>query len=584
MYPHLDHCPRCQGLQSVLHGLLAIFQSQPSPSLFDNINLFPCSTAVCHDNERRPATAFLPPNAALRKSQRASQADSIPPAATNYQRNQLADDLPGDGEQSNLELHPHSQEYNEEVGISKDSLHLAAEYQQVTSSTIRPTYDASDAQLNSAVNSEDPDVASDPKEKATEQNRVSQETKEVNTNFELSTEKRFTLLRQQRKSKKQRRAARRRELRAIEQQEEAEFETVVQQLKTLKPREGSEHNKHNPVTQESGQATARKPDGRFCETTKKYQVQPGEYRGSPNCRSRPPTKAKLVQAKVLNTRKHDLILPKNTWTYPVDPPPPPTEAEDGSEPCCSDETFFWSQDPNEFTESPPNHLDEENVIKALFGVHSAESSAPPSLQSDSTDDEDEQVPSLRPHQDDADTTVRFTGQPNTSLQAPAREPKYVKLILDIFHQPDAWRPAATLPALLGCAPHPDTHIQICGVHVPKNEMLSELPEALHQRRVSLRQRSNHSLHRLQLEVTLVWNIINDYVGLEQKHRQLEKVNTNEAAMFFQECIMDLTKPALCSFKWRLSAHLLLLQKMFIYQCHALLFDEETKAQLSLLFS
>ena len=126
----------------------------------------------------------------------------------------------------------------------------------------------------------------------------------------------------------------------------------------------------------------------------------------------------------------------------------------------------------------------------------------------------------------------------TSLQAPAREPKYVKLILDIFHQPDAWRPAATLPALLGCAVHPDTHIQIWGVHVPKNEMLSELPEALRQRRVSLRQRSNHSLHRLQLEVTLVWNIINDYVGLEQKHRQLEKVNSNEAAMFFQECIMD----------------------------------------------
>ena len=224
------------------------------------------------------------------------------------------------------------------------------------------------------------------------------------------------------------------------------------------------------------------------------------------------------------------------------------------------------------------------MIKALFGVHSAESSAPPSLQSDSTDDEDEQVPSLRPHQDDADTTVRFTGQPNTSLQAPTREPKYVKLILDIFHQPDAWRPAATLPSLLGCAVHPDTHIQICGVHVSKNEMLSELPEALRQRRVSLRQRSNHSLHRLHLEVTLVWNIINDYVGLEQKHRQLEKVNTNEAAMFFQECIMDLTKPALCLFKWRLSAHLPLLEKMFIYQCHALLLDEETKAQLSLLFS
>ena len=217
------------------------------------------------------------------------------------------------GEQSNLELRPHSQEYNEEVGISKDSLHLAAEYQQVTSSTIRPTYDASDAQLNSAVNSEDPDVASDPKEKATEQNRVSQDTKEVNSDFELSTENGFTLLREQRKSKKQRRAARRRELRAIEQQKEPEFETVVRQLKTLKPREGSEHNKHNPVTQESGQATARKPDGRFCETTKKYEVQPGEYRGSPNCCSRPPTKGKLVQAKFLNTRKHDLILPKNTW-------------------------------------------------------------------------------------------------------------------------------------------------------------------------------------------------------------------------------------------------------------------------------
>ena len=224
------------------------------------------------------------------------------------------------------------------------------------------------------------------------------------------------------------------------------------------------------------------------------------------------------------------------------------------------------------------------MIKALFGVHLTASSAPPSLQSDSTEDEDEQVPSLRPHEDEADTTVRFTGQPNTSLQAPTRVPKYVKMILDIFDQPDAWRPAATPPALLTCAVHPDTHIQICGVHVPKNEMLSELPEALLQRRVSLRQRSNHNLHRLQLEVTLVWNIINDYVGLEQKHRQLEKVNTNEAAMFFQECIMDLTKPALCLFKWRLSAHLLLLQKMFIYQCHALLLDEETKAQLSLLFS
>ena len=294
MYPHHDHCPRCQGLQSVLHGLLAIFQSQPSPSLFNNRNLFPRSTAVRHDNERRPATAFSPPKAALRKSQPASQAESIPPAATNYQRHQRADDLPGDGEQSNLELRPHSQEYNEEVGISKDSLHLAAEYLQVTSSTIRPTYDASDAQLNSAVNSEDPEVASDPKEKATEQNRVSQETKEVNSDFELSTENRFTLLSQQRKSKKQRRAARRRELRATEQQEEAEFETVVRQLKTLKPREGSEHNKHNPVTQESGQATARQPDGRFCQTTKKYEVQPGEYRGSPNCRSRPPTKAKFV--------------------------------------------------------------------------------------------------------------------------------------------------------------------------------------------------------------------------------------------------------------------------------------------------
>ena len=175
----------------------------------------------------------------------------------------------------------------------------------MTSSTICPTYDARDAQLNYAVKSEDPDVASDPKEKATEQNRVSQETKEVNFDFELSTENIFTLLRQQRKSKKQRRAARRCELRAIEQPEEAEFETVVRQLKTLKPREGSEHNKHNPVTQESGQATARKPDGRFCETTKKYEVQPGEYRGSPNCRSRPPTKAKLVQAKVLNTRERD---------------------------------------------------------------------------------------------------------------------------------------------------------------------------------------------------------------------------------------------------------------------------------------
>ena len=55
-------------------------------------------------------------------------------------------------------------------------------------------------------------------------------------------------------------------------------------------------------------------------------------------------------------------------------------------------------------------------------------------------------------------------------------------------------------------------------------------------------------------------------------------------MFFQECIMDLTKPALCLFKWRLSEHLLLLEKMFIYQCHVLLLDEETKAQLSLLFS
>ena len=329
MYPHHDHCPRCQGLQSVLHGLLAIFQSQPSPSLFDNINLFPRSTAVRHDNERRPATAFSPPNAALRKFQRASQAESIPPVATN-QRHQRADDLPGDGQKSNLELRPHSQEYNEEVGISKDSLHLAAEYQQVTSSTIRPAYDASDAQITSAVHSEDPDVASEPKEKATEQNRVSQETKEANSDFELSTENRFTLLRQQGKSKKQRRAARRRELRAIEQQEEAEFETVVRQLKTIKPREGSEHNKHNPVTQESSQATARKPDRRFCETTKKYEVQPGEYRGSPNCHSRPPTKAKLVQAKVLNTRKHDLILPRNTWTYPADPPPPPTEAEDES--------------------------------------------------------------------------------------------------------------------------------------------------------------------------------------------------------------------------------------------------------------
>ena len=238
MYPHHDHCPRCQGLKSVLHGLLASFQSQPSPSLFNNINLFPRPTAVCHDNERRPATAFSPPNAALRKFQRASQAESIPPVAINYQRHQRADDLPGDGEQSNLELRPLSQEYNEEVGISKDSLHLAAEYQQVTSPSIRPTYDASDAQLNSAVNSEDPDVASDPTEKAAEQNRVSQETKEVNSDFELSTENRFTLLRQQRKSKKQRRAARRRELRAIEQQEEAEFETVVRQLKMLKPREG----------------------------------------------------------------------------------------------------------------------------------------------------------------------------------------------------------------------------------------------------------------------------------------------------------------------------------------------------------
>ena len=91
----------------------------------------------------------------------------------------------------------------------------------------------------------------------------------MNSDFELSTEKRFTLLRQQRKSKKQRRAARKRELRAIKQQEEAEFETVVRQLKTLKPREGSEDNKHNPVTQESGKAIARRPDGRFCETTKK---------------------------------------------------------------------------------------------------------------------------------------------------------------------------------------------------------------------------------------------------------------------------------------------------------------------------
>ena len=256
MYPHHDHCPRCQGLQSVLHGVLAIFQSQPPPSLFNNINLFPRSTAVRHDNERRLATAFSPPNTALRKFQCASQAESIPPVATNYQHHQRADDLPGDGEQSNLELRPHSQEYNEEVGISKDSLHLAAEYQQVTSSTIRPTYDATDARLNSAMNSEDPDVASDPKEKATEQNRVSPETKEVNSDFELSTANRFTLLCQQRKTKKQRRVARRRELRAIEHQEEAEFETVVRQSKTLKPGEGSEHNKHNPVTQESSQATA----------------------------------------------------------------------------------------------------------------------------------------------------------------------------------------------------------------------------------------------------------------------------------------------------------------------------------------
>ena len=60
------------------------------------------------------------------------------------------------------------------------------------------------------------------------------------------------------------------------------------------------------------------------------------------------------------------------------------------------------------------------------------------------------------------------------------------------------------------------------------------------------------------------------VGLEAEYNRLQKLDPLEARFFASEVVLDLTRPILCLWQWRLSSHSLVPEKHFLWGVQSLL--------------
>ena len=129
------------------------------------------------------------------------------------------------------------------------------------------------------------------------------------------------------------------------------------------------------------------------ERTGKHRVNYGEFRGTPNCRSKPPQPPVIRQGPI-DITKHDLPLPQSPCHPQLnesgsvegydsesscDASPPPMQSSDSSDAeALSRDTDcqFWVNDNNEFFERPQHHAQEIDLVEHLFHSKVPQSAEP----------------------------------------------------------------------------------------------------------------------------------------------------------------------------------------------------------------
>ena len=339
-----------------------------------------------------------------------------------------------------------------------------------------------------------------------------------------------------RRLKKRRRNERRRQAKQALLDEEKEFKEVLAKARVQFHTAAVKPTTPPPTPEEQAIAARRERQDRSCkETVKKHSVNIGEFRGSPNCRSKPGSPPQILERPNINVAMHSLasaMLPNKQQEGPAisDAAPTPPKAATRSE------------EPAKHTTSQRG----EQLPKVMWIARSLSESnndEPPPLQSDSSDesvfwDADGSQPAHEPYASDDIDNVR-----------------------ELF--------ALASTQLYTCEP-PAKHVLIAG------KTLDPATAAQWTYELTIRYRQcHHKVRELQLQkhqkqVTTTFNDILTSAGLEDEWKRLSQYDEYEALFFKSEVILDFSKPLLQLWAWPVSSHALTLYKEWLFRAETLL--------------
>ena len=329
--------------------------------------------------------------------------------------------------------------------------------------------------------------------------------------------------------KKRRRNERRRQAKQALLDEEKGFEEVLVKARVKFHTAAVKPTTPPPTPKEQAMAARRERQDRSCkETVKEHSVNIGEFRGSPNCRSKPGSPPQILERPNINVAMHLLasaMLANKQQEGPAisDAAPTPPKAATRSEEPAKHTT------PQRVEQLP-------KVMWMARSLSKATMMSPPPLQSDSSDD-----------------SVFW----DADGSQPAHEPYASDDIDNVSTQPYTCEP-------------PAKHVLIAG----KTLVPATAAQRTYELTIRYRQ-CHHKVRELQLQkhqkqVTTTFNDILTSAGLEDEWKRLSQYDEYEALFFKSEVILHLSKPLLQLWAWRVSSHALTLYKEWLFRAETLL--------------
>ena len=507
-------CSRCIGLRSALFGLSVLLQDcNPVSPLYANLHYFPCPAPAKKYGRNlytphrqtpfhyaRPSADTEPQDNDGRQRDRELQLPYCDTAAVPISLAAFAD---GNQHRQELSSTPSTPVFNVAPAANSELLDTRLQCATHTRCEIEGTFPA------------DPFPPGEEKSptKVVNSTLVNEQLDPENQDFgdEDQTTQWDLLARgtERRRLKKRRRNERKRQAKQALLDEEKEFEEVLAKAR-VKLHTAAVKPTTPPLTpEEQAIAARRERQDRSCkDTVKKHSVNIGEFRGSPNCRSKPGSPPQILERPNINVAMHSLtstILANKQQEGPAisDAAPTPPKAATRSE------------EPAKHTTSQRG----EQLPKVMWIARSLsenDNDEPPPLQSDSSDDSvfwdaDRSQPAHEPYaSDDIDNVRELFALASTQLYA--------------------------------CEP-PAKHVLIAG------KTLDPATAAQWTYKLTIRYRQcHHKVRDLQLQkhqkrVTTTFNDILTSVGHEDEWKRLSQYDEYEALFFKSEVILDLSKPS-----------------------------------------